>query len=1444
MIEECKDISECENKLSSVISKINLLGEIPLSTEEADKLTSFIKEQFYDNLPLEIEFLKTKTPTCLATFLVWKGILDYRDGDYWSGFGEFSILSDPNQQAKWGIFFIGFLKTNGLQSFNNIKDAHRYVTPILMHGMIPNSCLDEYFEKILLKMKKYELADPGDSREIAFLLNDRREKDKERLGTIKEIRKFRDEKKSISDKLKRKRAIVEIWEDVNNLDELNEKAGNTDELDLLPENFLEYEKQKKITIQGIQSKIEKLYNKLKVCEQQREIFSATNNKILDNTDDINQFINMLPGLEKESVSITRLRAQEKELSEQIKTDGGLLFGTFWNDNYILIINELNLNILQDKIEVLNSIRAKKIGKAEFLSKVRMIIKSWLNHLFPRFKKKEKTLREIQIEISEILKDLPVKNNLIEMPNAEFVRFLSQLRDNYNRLGKLIKTRQFKEQKINDRLIEIKKTAQNLDIDITGSIASINAAMKVKLCEAQENKKTAIQAKQDIEKIKNEIRQLSSQKQFIVKEIEEIAARLIVLGNGDFKSGVEQLKKRRDAHFEAQLLHHDLMGKYSDFNGLKREKDEAQSGGKGVSDFNSEIDSIDSDLKQINEQVSGLKVKLKKMVLPYSDVDKPVRRFLLYGGDTAEKFLVQSVQMLTRSFASHGPAYDELILPERVISGFRHWWKQYSKINEDKDEIVSSEDLNRFRRPMIYFEPALSEVKIKFSSQRIAGNFNGVCLAINAYKPDSYKVQLKSMKFNDDLIETKKIDTPLLFPADSYEFNLKKDGNTIRIWNIQGISPDHPFMAFNHSSKKLIEEAELPNEKLLILFLNTSHIESSRKSDQIVIEEAPLYGKWKEYKYQSLDLSDVKHLYLVDQEGKKTPIPISSEKTFEAGLCGGQILSGCHSEDRDIYIGEPPNICIPIENDEEIKGWMISIPKNSDSTLIESKHYRLSDLEEISIIDRDDGLIKIPLSDEKCIGKNPVGRFMVQLRNDVRRIREKFVFCIVPDLQLAFDKKIYLPCKKDNARVFLTIDVPEKMEFEPQGAVDIIACKDSSYRLETSYSEQSIQGILRYISVKGDSIPIPISIEIPRLTWRLNSMPDNEYSTEADRIEELWFGDLNKSMEPVFVIVKMPSFINDYQGRLCLVDTDQVAVEKIQHGKVRFDLSGFSDTLKAGEKSVHIFQLTVDNAKLPMENVELFEVRTKWEVEKLECVQEFSEEKINLKITWEKEHGKFEGKRVVKLWDIKSPKLTPRRWKIPENSYGIMIEEEKDKLPPGTYKLHIDIDDPWSSSEPIFPIEDSPNIRDIEIEDEVLHAKITITEVRDIKTNKIYKIESKYIIQTKGKIIGGNLPEAIRDNPDVLVKEVINNGWYLGEIAVKRRPPFLTGIDAVNPVKFEYISTNHFIESIEDKDGDGVYFCARCKELFWSQKCYEQEKKNGHKEYILSENFKMKFKLIT
>jgi hypothetical protein len=165
----------------------------------------------------------------------------------------------------------------------------------------------------------------------------------------------------------------------------------------------------------------------------------------------------------------------------------------------------------------------------------------------------------------------------------------------------------------------------------------------------------------------------------------------------------------------------------------------------------------------------------------------------------------------------------------------------------------------------------------------------------------------------------------------------------------------------------------------------------------------------------------------------------------------------------------------------------------------------------------------------------------------------------------------------------------------------------------------------------------------------------------------------------------------------------------------------------------------------------------------------------------------------------------------------------------------------------MPPEDSPNTFDIQVHEEILRDKISIISVVD-KNGRKYTLKYRYNIDIKSRISGRTLPDGM-DSKEKIYQ--YHEGWYVGNISVVGRPPLETGTDAVNPVKFEYISTKHLIDSLQDNENDGVFFCTLCKELFWGIERYRKERKMGHEQYILSPislgdkdhpEFKMKFKL--
>ena len=179
-----------------------------------------------------------------------------------------------------------------------------------------------------------------------------------------------------------------------------------------------------------------------------------------------------------------------------------------------------------------------------------------------------------------------------------------------------------------------------------------------------------------------------------------------------------MEQQRNAQLQAQLLRNNLRKEYPDLESLEREKDWAQKNGKDKSFYDSEIDGFELEVGQIKQRTTELKEKLEQIPELFPYVDEPIRRFLLYGGDTARDFLVQSVQMANHTIKEQKvPSAYKTGLPERVVTRFKEWWEEYDRTNgeRDEDEIIGPVLQERFRSPVIYLDTAIAEIRVHFFS---------------------------------------------------------------------------------------------------------------------------------------------------------------------------------------------------------------------------------------------------------------------------------------------------------------------------------------------------------------------------------------------------------------------------------------------------------------------------------------------------------------------------------------------------------------------------------------------------------------------------------------------------------------------------------------------------------------------------------------------------------
>lgn len=87
-------------------------------------------------------------PYVAAVVTVGIGIYSYESGDYWDAFPQIEV----GHRQRWGENFERFLATHPtLETFGFLREerAHRFVAPILGHGGVPCSCLDDLFSALM-----------------------------------------------------------------------------------------------------------------------------------------------------------------------------------------------------------------------------------------------------------------------------------------------------------------------------------------------------------------------------------------------------------------------------------------------------------------------------------------------------------------------------------------------------------------------------------------------------------------------------------------------------------------------------------------------------------------------------------------------------------------------------------------------------------------------------------------------------------------------------------------------------------------------------------------------------------------------------------------------------------------------------------------------------------------------------------------------------------------------------------------------------------------------------------------------------------------------------------------------------------------------------------------------------------------------------------------------
>ena len=1362
MIEDCSNLLQCENKLSKEAHNVSLLGQIALSHEDLDHLGTLIRQAISPDISRGTWFLKRKSPTCLACFLVWMGIVGYRDGDYWSAVRESTgLVEDPNWERKWGQIFLSFLKTNDLPLFE-IEGGLTYVTPILAHGGIPNSCLGEFFKNVLLPMVRRDLVDPTDPQEIIRELAVRREDDEERARVERQYDDLQRQMHSLIRRVRLVHRIAEVYYEVAELLGFEESTRHLDALANLPEDYEAFRDRKLAHLSSLDEEIRGFEQKRTRCEQMLARFTEPDKHVLAQAEAIERSISEYPALKEQQQTVSTLETEEGKLGDRLSNQSAHMFSELWDNEHGELLTQLPFDQLREEIRRFEAIvsRQDEVQKAlnhlgalsGALSRVWPILVStllllglmfivigvqvlpswvltitgigftiiagftaWSWHRKTTRKRKqlealEQTLKDketvserwrVQGNIARILGDLPIAEQQLRSPSPELHQALVSLADAYRELCEIRSRRVQLQQKIRQQAQHIEQIATSIGVQPTHSLDNAISAMDQALEEARERQAAAARAAEELkDNVRPKIAELNARHRAIREELARIEKQLTELGGGDIQAGIEQVEVQRRLQDTAARLRAELKGRYPDLDTIEREMRNAQRKGKDKTALETETRRLTEQVEKVRAQTGRLKQELTYYPVAFPGVDEPIRRYLLYGGEPAEEFLVRSVSLVHQALAEDKvPDADDVGLPERVVKIFEHWWSEYIQHEPKGPDQLDEKDTatgQRFRAPVISLDPDMVEIVVYFHAQRYLASIAGtsVCLEIVGSTSDSQcrTANLRVYRSTENLVETQELEFPLPFPAYRYEFSLKSDSSVIHRWEITAFGSEAPYMAFDWRSKKLIKDEDLPRGKVWFLVRKDFSLEPG----ECILETGSLHGHWKDYSFRALDLEDVDELQIVDDQGQRFLIPVSSEVLPTLDLVGGQRLEGVHSEGVEIYVGPPPQVRVPIEDEAELRLWWLSILPDEEGSLQDRKHYRLSELQEALDVHAGKGWVDVLLADETLLGRCPAGSFTVR----VRKLRYKDwrpTFCVVPDLQVEFDRDIYLPYEagKTTPKVHVKILVAECAEFAPQPPAELFDTRDNLYAVRVDGAENILRGTLRLRPPDREDQRIPLTISIPKVKWRLQGSEDDQHAMWCDTVEEVWLGDWETAPE-LFLIVALSPFVD---GRLKLsLDGDSAGEQErdLREGKARFDLLAFGDALRAGP-SVQTFTLTLLESQFGIEHASLFKVRTRWEVENVECVQESQGRTIILSVTWTEKGRTGNKDRIVRLWStsgVPSEPIVER--KVLEGTRVTLQANVRDIIPPGTYLLQFAVEDPWSATEVSCPAQDALNTRVIEI----------------------------------------------------------------------------------------------------------------------------------------------------
>jgi hypothetical protein len=687
------------------------------------------------------------------------------------------------------------------------------------------------------------------------------------------------------------------------------------------------------------------------------------------------------------------------------------------------------------------------------------------------------------------------------------------------------------------------------------------------------------------------------------------------------------------------------------------------------------------------------------------VDKPVTRFLEYGGKVAEDFVERCRQMATRTAeAGIVPAAEEVGLPPRVIERYREWVEGQSR-SPVRRRV-------KYRRPVLFLDRGWGP-SFELPSQQIPASESEMQVTWRVYADNTLvgevPVEVRQEEFD---LKTAAETIPLPNPASEYRVELlfahpEEHGQPVveetrREWSFSGLREDCPLVAFDPQSWAIVPtRGILPAHPLWLLYPPGVNLEVEPPDAASERERLPrMPWGWHDFLGTLMDLTDARQLVVRQANGAVSSFPLEKADLKDQPALGGADLCPIEDGRPPLYVGPPPLVHIPLAaHAAQLHRWRAEL-RNEWAAVPELQVAgSLVDLEEHIL--RGDGFVNLRLED--FLESAPMGNYQVTVRGPLGYTAD-LPFRVLPGLDIAGHDVLLLPDESQKEVEFL-VETCSQVRVLPQpGTRDCritrIEEDDERNLYEIAVDPRRANAPLRFAREMPDGEPVFVALTVPirRLRWMVVLSPERALAPEW-RITSLRLPieALEQSYEPCVLLDLFGGAWDGLGATMRLEDADgQVLKEESAYFRDgqpygRFDLRAFMDTIR--QATAPPFSLKLNLYGMPDGRGEvscpLLVVTRQFVVDEASVDVVWDGDTVNLSLSWKAPVRVRH--RYVRLWPAWRPWEKHVEVVIPDEA----LEEHHCSIPakdlaPGKYLLEFGASDPWTASQqlPERPVSDA------------------------------------------------------------------------------------------------------------------------------------------------------------